>query len=141
MYHIKELISIINDKVSKYSIDNLNVLGLEQESKDFKVKIVLVGSFSAGKSALINSLLDMDVLEEGQRPETAIASELIYDQLEYVEAIKENQVTRYNLESIHDVDVKQYDYLRWHLSNGALTVPLPWLVLSTAEAFIVQLIS
>ena len=46
---------------------------------NFAANIVFVGEFSAGKTALLNSFLgNEEILKENIRPETAIATEIIY---------------------------------------------------------------
>ncbi len=45
---------------------------------NYRVKVVFVGKFSAGKSALINRLIGDDLLIEAQKPQTTIATELCY---------------------------------------------------------------
>ena len=49
----------------------------------FDIKLMFVGHFSAGKSALLNGLLERPgFLKEAQLPQTAVATELRYDQNE-----------------------------------------------------------
>lgn len=45
---------------------------------DFKVTVPLVGAFSTGKSSLINSLIDMELLSTEITPETAVPTEISY---------------------------------------------------------------
>ena len=45
---------------------------------DFKVTVPLVGGFSTGKSSLINSLINMELLSTEITPETAIPTEISY---------------------------------------------------------------
>lgn len=50
---------------------------------NFNIKLMVVGHFSAGKSSLLNGLLEKtNFLKEAQEPTTAIATELIYDENE-----------------------------------------------------------
>lgn len=50
---------------------------------NFNIKLIVVGHFSAGKSSLLNGLLEKtNFLKEAQEPTTAIATELIYDENE-----------------------------------------------------------
>lgn len=94
---------------------------LKSQSRDFKLKVILVGSFSAGKSALINAMLKRELLEEGQRPETSIASELVYSDEEYIEAMKEGRCeSKFSLEDVKDINTEEYDYLIWHINNETL---------------------
>lgn len=113
-------IQVIEEKAQKYSVNGLRTDQLLQKIQDFKVKIVLVGAFSAGKSALLNAFLSRDLLEENQRPETAVASELLYDNREFVEAVTDTEVKLCSPEEAGGLDVTNIQYLRWHLSDSAL---------------------
>lgn len=113
-------IQVIKEKALKYSVKGLHTDQLLQKIQDFKVKIVLVGAFSAGKSALLNAFLSRDLLEENQRPETAVASELLYDNREFVEAVTDTEVKLCSPEEARGLDVTNIQYLRWHLSDSAL---------------------
>ena len=107
----------------KYEFKALNdeIKCLFSEIEDFKLKVIFVGSFSAGKSALINSMLGRELLEEGQRPETAIASELVYSDEEHIEAIKDNEcMDKFLFEESNDIDIDKYDYLIWHINSDVL---------------------
>lgn len=57
---------------------------LNKEVLEYKAKVLFVGSFNAGKSALINSFINRDLLEENIVPETDIATELMYGNSEHV---------------------------------------------------------
>lgn len=51
--------------------------------QSFDIKVMVVGHFNAGKSALLNSLIGRPgFLKEAQVPQTAIATELRYDETE-----------------------------------------------------------
>ena len=61
------------------------------EIENFKARILFVGGFSAGKSALINTFLGEDeILEENITPETAIATELDFGTDEKIIVIDKN---------------------------------------------------
>jgi predicted GTPase len=83
---IKALKDIIID--SKL-IDNKNIKELERiESNiiDFKIYLPLVGNFNAGKSSILNTLLEKDdFLSTDIIPKTAVATEIIYSVDERVE--------------------------------------------------------
>ena len=58
---------------------------------NFDIKLMLIGHFSAGKTALINSLIGKrGFLKESQEPQTAIATELKYDEIESAYAFDVN---------------------------------------------------
>lgn len=120
MNQMETAIQVIEEKAKKYSVNGLHTDQIMQDINSFKVKIVLVGAFSAGKSALLNTFLSRDILAEDQRPETAIASELVYDSREYVEAITVSGVQRCTLAEMDRFDGAGIQYLKWHLNALAL---------------------
>ncbi len=54
----------------------------EPEREDTKVDLVVLGRFKAGKSSLINSILNKDLLPVGVLPVTAIVTRIAYGQKE-----------------------------------------------------------
>lgn len=120
MSKVENAIQVIEEKAEKYSVNGLRTQQLLTEMGNFQVKIVLIGAFSAGKSAMLNALLGRDLLQEDQRPETAVASELLYDRQEYVEVVSKTGIKRCTLEEAVGVDVSSVQHLRWHLSDVAL---------------------
>ena len=93
---------------------------LKEKMNGFKLRLLFVGAFSAGKSALINTALERELLTENQRPETAIASELIYDCNEFVEAVNDREKKQYPIDHADEIDIEKYDYLIWHIDNEFL---------------------
>lgn len=93
-----EDIQVLDNMSNKYSIATIenDIQTCRQNISDFNVKLMFVGGFSAGKSALINTILGRDLLVEGQLPQTAIATELKYSDREYAELFKDNVCTKIN---------------------------------------------
>lgn len=120
MNKVGDAIQVIEEKAGKYSIDGLRTQQILGEIQNFRVRIVLIGAFSAGKSALLNAFLEQDLLQEDQRPETAVASELLYDSWEYVEIVSDAGVKNCSLEEAGGLDLPDVRYLRWHLNSPAL---------------------
>lgn len=74
----------------KYNNDDFvkKIDNLINDINNYKTKIILVGKFNAGKTALLNRILKRYVLEENTSPETSIAAELRYTNTEeYAEFI------------------------------------------------------
>lgn len=115
---VKSILDDIQRMNKKYEFKTLEgkIENIWKDIEKFSLKILFVGGFSAGKSALINTIIGDEILEEGQRPETAIAGEIIYDTDEYIEAVNSDVTSRYTLADANKIDVKQYDFLIWHLN-------------------------
>ncbi len=116
---IVKALELIMSKSQKYEFKTLEENGnIIAENIDlYRLKILFVGGFSAGKSALINAFIGRELLEEDQKPETAVASELMYDIDEYIEAIKDEHSDRFSIEAADSINTKEYDKLLWHLKN------------------------
>ena len=117
-----EDIQVLDNMSNKYSIATIenDIQTCRQNISDFNVKLMFVGGFSAGKSALINTILGRDLLVEGQLPQTAIATELKYSDREYAELFKDNVCTKINLNEIEQYDPDKYDYVVCHINNEKL---------------------
>lgn len=91
----EEQLLVLKEIAEKYNlidiIDKLNCF--EILNRDYCAHILVVGSFSAGKSALLNKYIGKSVLEESQAPETAFATELKFSEnerfvVEYIDGRK-----------------------------------------------------
>lgn len=86
----------------------------------FDIKLMFVGHFSAGKSALINGLLERPgFLKESQLPQTAVAAELHYDQNECIYAYRSNGIKE-TLTEQSTFDPDKYSHLEYHLAAQGL---------------------
>lgn len=118
-------IQIIETIVKKYDISvfKKELVSVKMFRDNYNVKIVMMGSFNAGKSALINKLIDRNVLIEAQKPQTTIATELYYTEgKEKIVAIdttnnKENEFTILEQESI---SAEKYDKAMMYLNNDVI---------------------
>lgn len=91
----EEQLLVLKEIAEKYNlidiIDKLNCF--EILNRDYCAHILVVGSFSVGKSALLNKYIGKSVLEESQAPETAFATELKFSEnerlvAEYIDGTK-----------------------------------------------------
>ena len=100
LLHDLEILSNIVNKELQGNSQLNNIIGkLQKEIANFKVKVLIVGGFSAGKSSLLNRLLKTDLLKEAITPQTAIATELYYGEDEHVTLVKaDGQETRCSFE-------------------------------------------
>lgn len=90
----------------------------KMDIKTFSLKVLFVGKFNAGKSALVNSVLNRDLLVEKQAPETAIATEIVFDKNEYVELFNINgELETCALDEISQYNPINYTHFRYHLNN------------------------
>ena len=115
IYSALNNIQIMNKKYEFKTLGN-KIESIQKSTGEFALKVLFVGEFSAGKSALINTIIGKELLKEGQRPETAIASEIRYDTNEFIEAVCGKVKKRYEIENAELIDTTQYDFLIWHLN-------------------------
>lgn len=86
----------------------------------YEIKVLFVGHFSAGKSALLNGILKRpNFLIENQSPQTAVATELHYSTTEKV-IIHNNNGEIIEKESSYAVPVEDVDYIDYRLNSDAL---------------------
>lgn len=86
-------INVLAELAKKYEVSEdvkENIDNIRMGINDYACKVLLVGRFSAGKSALLNGLLQRNILQEDQLPKTALAAELKYSDTEYCEFIKKD---------------------------------------------------
>lgn len=85
--------------------------------------VPVIGAFSAGKSTLINSLLEHQLLPVGIAPETELATELRYADEEYLIGIKpDGSEERFHIDSLSDANRRssEFSFLRIYLNNDSL---------------------
>ncbi len=85
--------------------------------------IPVVGGFSAGKSTLLNTLLGRNLLPTAIRPETALATELHYGEIERIEAFNSQQLVRtFELNQFEEINqnAAQYTHLKIYLNCSLL---------------------
>lgn len=87
---------------------------------NFDIKLMLIGHFSAGKSALINSLIGKtNFLKESQEPQTAIATELRYDEIESAYAFDVNG-NKEVFDAQKEYISNQYNRIEFRLNSPSL---------------------
>ncbi len=94
-----ELLRKIGDKYQLSDIGT-NVDDFKVTNAEYHAHILMVGGFSAGKSALLNKYIGKSILNESQSPETAFASELKFSENECVLAVLNDG----NIEEVADVN-------------------------------------
>lgn len=89
---------------------------------EYAFRILMIGGFSAGKSAFLNTLLSREtLLKEDQAPETTIATELVYDEAEFIEAVNaKGEKARFLLKEGDSLSPKDWRYLIYHVNSPFL---------------------
>lgn len=135
MIRIQRALEMIEAVNEHYSLNNKDINVLFFEIRDAKVCMPIIGKFSAGKSALLNSLLNYGgkLLKEDVTPETAVPTELVFSEEDKVEVLtKDNDY--YTIDSLKeyrkkDFEVESVKSVRLYLNNQYLkTIPKVMLV-------------
>lgn len=104
--------------ISKNLVERISLLRQSVEQQELLVPVV--GSFSAGKSTLLNKILGDAILPAAITPETSLAMELRYSTEQRIEAVKEDgSMTRFDICEIKQVaeDAAKYSHARLYLDN------------------------
>ncbi len=116
-------LSEVSSLISRINFETTKIEELKHEITGAELIVPVVGSFSAGKSTLINSFLGKNILATKITPETALATELRYSEDEYIEAVKEDgNCDKYTLDE-NDVikeRASEYMHLRLYLKSEKL---------------------
>lgn len=99
-----------------YEISNEDLRKLSDEMSEAKVTTPIIGRFSSGKSALINTLLGSGkkLLKEDILPETAVPAEIVY------EDSNEKAVVYYNNGSNKELSLEDYRRSEFSLNDVKL---------------------
>lgn len=92
MKNLKNSLEELKSINEAYKIPNDDINKLEDEIEKSKVCIPVIGRFSSGKSALVNTVLGYNrkILKEDITPETAIPAEIVYTNTEECVNVIEN---------------------------------------------------
>ena len=125
----QELKNFLKDASDIAQLNNLYDAGIADQFKEigdkvdkFAAKILVVGGFSAGKSALINTFLGAEeILPENISPETAIATEIVYGDIEKVIRVDaDGTETVCSLDDIRNVSPQGYAKYVYVLNKSQL---------------------
>jgi len=87
---------------------------------NFDVKLMVVGHYNAGKSSLLNRLIGKsDFLKEAQEPQTAVATELMYDEDESAYAC-DTEGNKEIMDVQKEYTSKRYNHLEYRINAEAL---------------------
>jgi GTPase SAR1 family protein len=87
----------------------------EERSKidEFELIVPLVGGFNAGKSSLLNAVLDFEYLPVNITPETSIAAEMRHGKICKVIAYSQNGTsTEFSIDKVGTIDTDKFDYIQ-----------------------------
>ncbi|MEW9053431.1 MAG: dynamin family protein [Neobacillus sp.] len=114
----------LHELICEHSLENELGSKLEQLKTiidTFSLKLLTIGAFSAGKSALLNHLIQEDLLVEEQTPETAIATELKYSPIEHYEIVDlKNEAISVEKNQLKTANPETTLNLRYALNNPFL---------------------
>lgn len=104
-----------------FSTDGIQALRHDIETTELLLPVI--GSFSAGKSSLLNSLLGQSILPVGIVPETELATELRYADKPHILAIrKDEKIETFEVTQIDDIKSRasEFTHLKCYLNNALL---------------------
>lgn len=129
----KDKFLAMKQMMEKYGLQTAGISSYIDGIDSFHVTSPLVGRFSTGKSALLNSLLGKKYLSEDTQPETAIPTEIIYGDIEKVTLVKKDRDTKkvllekhISMEDFigHDFNIKDWSTVKLRIPSDFLkTVP------------------
>ena len=112
----------VNKLLEQHNIIDHDIDNIQKEIDSFKAKIVFVGGFSAGKTALINSILGGDeILKEDISPQTAIATEILYNTDEkIIRVTKDGTETVCTIDKAEKLSIKGFKKYIYKLNKDVL---------------------
>lgn len=122
-------LTLIHTIVNKYQFPDLEqtydaqLSLIQNEIKHYAFKILVVGIFSSGKTALLNRMLQRDepLLTESLSPETTIATEIRFDIRNYIEGVRlDDTSVEFSLDQVSAIPLQDYKYIVYHLDNDFL---------------------
>lgn len=129
------LINSINNIIQKYNNSSFDeaVLSINNFKNNFKINVLFVGNFNAGKTALINSLLKRsNFLVEEQKPQTTLATELYYTaQAESFYAIKAAGGEKTEVDIYEELDASEYSKAKFYLNSDILMKLSDYVIVDT----------
>jgi len=127
-----EMAKTLADKYELEALSNEFEM-LKKSNDDYRINVLFIGGYSAGKSALLNCMIGSEKLVENQAPETAIATELRFAEVDSIYAVDtDGKMT--SLESTEQADVEMHNYIIYNVFSEKLR-DLPEYVLVDTPGF------
>lgn len=115
--YLKKMQELLNDQ--EFIFDQT----LLPKVMETELVVPVIGAFSAGKSSLLNALINNEVLPVGIAPETELATELRYSSEPYLLAIRpDGSQERLEVEALSSINRRsnEFTHLRLYLNSEAL---------------------
>lgn len=124
--------SVAKEIARKYGLNDL-VKELDSfiaYNENYKAHILLIGGYSAGKSALLNKYIGKDVLIEDQGPQTNVATELHFSEKERIIATLMDGSQK-QISSTDDVDVNLVRNVEYYLNSENIKTQCDYTIVDT----------
>ncbi|MBQ9418773.1 MAG: dynamin family protein [Synergistaceae bacterium] len=115
-----EKIHAVSEILKRYSDEGLreNSAVIEKNINDWAFRVVLIGGFSAGKSAFLNKLIGQKLLAESQGPETSLATEISWAPTDFCEAVSsDGTVRKISVSEAVENPPKDAEFIAIHLNT------------------------
>ena len=132
---ISKKIEMAKELADKYELTSLSndFEMLKKSNEEYKISVLFIGGYSAGKSALLNCMIGSEKLVENQAPETAIATELSFAEVDSIVAIS-NEGKSTSVESLQNIEADTCNHVVYNVYSENLR-ELPEYVLVDTPGF------
>jgi GTP-binding protein EngB required for normal cell division len=114
----------------EFDFNNENIKNLKEKIKKTELTVPIIGAFNSGKSTLINKFLNQNILPTAITPETSLATEIRFNEIEKIEAIKEDGIEEFKINEFEEIKKrsKEFKYTKLYLSNENLKEIEPFIL-------------
>ena len=132
---ISKKIEMAKELADKYELASLSndFEMLKKSNEEYKISVLFIGGYSAGKSALLNCMIGSEKLVENQAPETAIATELSFAEVDSIVAISDEGKST-SVESLQNIEADTCNHVVYNVYSENLR-ELPEYVLVDTPGF------
>lgn len=132
---ISKKIEMAKELADKYELTSLSndFEMLKKSNEEYKISVLFIGGYSAGKSALLNCMIGSEKLVENQAPETAIATELSFAEVDSIVAISDEGKST-SVESLQNIEADTCNHVVYNVYSENLR-ELPEYVLVDTPGF------
>lgn len=91
---------------------------ISELNHDTMIRVPFVGDFNAGKSSVLNAMIERDLLPTNITPETAVSYVLLYSPIESIEQWRgEGMISKVSINDISKLSVVPGDRVRVYINN------------------------